>query len=230
MHVSLLAGSSSVVQWLSDVMEDQALYIFSPYHPQDGWLFILRLVASWSQDGFHSSRHYTLTQLHSREERTCSLPVPFDQGVQSFTKASLSPAAFPLPLLGQNWVTCPPLNQSLVKVDKITLIGLNQPCFISRGQRLGPLPWAHYPPTKSGFYSLKDKEGWCQVGNQPHWPQVFFTFLPGVSRHLRDAQGTRTGWGSGWSPLLDRALLLSALPSSLQQIPLPTCAFLSLKL
>lgn len=114
-----MSFSTSVI-WFHDTIEDLGSLPLST-SPSSGWLtFCPEPVVSCL-----SAFTPLLDCIQDRKKGYTSLSMSFHQGVQSFTKASLPPAVFPLHLIGQNWVTCPSSSQSLVEVDRILLGGID---------------------------------------------------------------------------------------------------------
>lgn len=79
-----------------DVIEDlSSLHLFTSV--SSGWLTFYPKLLS------HVSTFTPLLDcIQDKKKGHPFLPVPFDQGEQSFTKAALPPAVVPLPLIGQN--------------------------------------------------------------------------------------------------------------------------------
>lgn len=136
-----MSFSSSVI-WFHDAIGDLcSLHLFTT--PSSGWLtFYPEPLPISCLSAFTS----LLDCIQDRKKGYTSLSMSFHQGVQSFTKASLPPAVFPLHLIGQNWVTCPPSNQSLVEVDRILLGGIDNHCS-SLGAEIGFTSLSMLPPT-----------------------------------------------------------------------------------
>lgn len=140
-------------------LRTQSFSIFSPHHPQ-----ILDLLSLSSLPHSHKMVS-TTSSIQDRKKGHTSLPISFNQGVV-IHKSLPAPSSLPPEFHWPDWDT--PLNQSLVRVDRIACVGLDQPCF----HLLVP-DWIHFlehvapTPTKSG-----STEGWCHVGNWPYQPQV----------------------------------------------------------
>lgn len=87
----------------------------------------------WSQDGYNGSKNYILTwkcpKLELKSTFSCATHLPFHQKENLNKKP---PADFSLGSTGQNWVVCPPLNQSLVGHDTMV-----ESSFITHGQEMG---------------------------------------------------------------------------------------------
>lgn len=124
------------------------------------------------------------------------------------------------------------MDQSLVKVDRITSVDLDQDYVSSPGTK----DWVHFLKHVAHPHSFTSKirvllsreGGMVSMGNQPYWPQVVLFSPPrklqasqtAVLRKLGPAEVLEgplllpAHLGTAQSPLSSWALLFSVLPSS----------------